>query len=667
MKLNDSFGKRFAAFLSQSCLAVLLTAFAFSLGMTGCKTADAATVTDTVFPQQIDDTVKNKEFIKMTVNIENVDLAAYAKYTEELHKIDKYKKKTIVFAKAAPGTQVTFTVITGYPDINLGYTSDVNFYEPRIEENKITFGKKKQHFGGFDDINTSTMKGSRHNATGSYTIPKDVEMVDADCSILYILRPKNVTIARRYYIFTSDEAFKKAYKAMTGNTISGPIASSDAKKEPVKPSAGKQADGKQPPKDDDDGTDWGTIGKISIGIGAAGAIGFGATKLFSGGAGAGTNATDASGAYPQYPQHPQFPQYPQEPESFVYTDPSGVQTLYERDPNTGEWFNPSTGGIVDMNDLERFSRQRATDQAWIHDQTNNMIEHKTDIDRTWQQQDQEAAQKMQQTFDEIDRQGAKDRVAIKSGTYGMSDAQRIERQKSWQSMLEADQKASHRLLNLYDGATKTLEVTEKAADIAVDGLSVITEPVGGKLVADVYSGVKNIGKSTMEAVAEGKSIIGGIGEGFTKGAADIIQNHAGGSWKAKVGTFVGSETGKEVIVAAIKGEDTAKAAIKGASNGLFKYAVSEIGDNISAGAGQQNSNAMTQHYKEINRMWNKDLSQKSINKLTSMNFQKYFGKETTRELAQGFGQSITKEIGATTYDGVAEGKSVTESLFDDKW
>ena len=251
----------------------------------------------------------------------------------------------------------------------------------------------------------------------------------------------------------------------------------------------------------------------------------------------------------------------------------------------------------------------------------------------------------------------------------MSEERRKEVQRNWQSVLEMNQTAANRVANTLDMATKTLEVTEKAADIAIDGLSVITEPVGGKLVADVYSGVKNVGKSTMEAVAKGKSIIGGIGEGLTKGAADIIQNHAGGSWKAKVGTFVGSETGKELIVATIDGEDKVKAIKKGFSNGLFKYAVSEIGDNISAGVGQQNSNAMKQHYKEINRVWinNKDLSQKSINKLTSMNFQKYFGKETTRELTQGFGQAITKEAGATAYDVGMEGKSVSESLFDDKW
>ena len=76
---------------------------------------------------------------------------------------------------------------------------------------------------------------------------------------------------------------------------------------------------------------------------------------------------------------------------------------------------------------------------------------------------------------------------------------------------------------------------------------------------------------------------------------------------------------------------------------------------------------MKQHYKEINWVWNKDLSQKSVNTLTHMNYQKYFAKENARELAQGFGQSITKEMGSTTYDVGVAGKSVTESMFDEKW
>lgn len=669
-----------AKLLPQSLFAFLLTAVLVAMGITGNNTASAATAT-----HKVTDTTGTITRVELT----NLDLDIYSQYNADVEAVNKalvpqsvISKKLVVdtkpkriLAKAVPGQTIKIRLVpeSNYDKGTISFsTSLIGRYPFKFANNSFS------HIKDDDTSDFYCVNGGTKYVDGRFRLsveekpytmpfPQNADMLHICWIHWYKGQPVKQVVRTEYYIFTSDEAFKKAYKLWTGKTISGPIgsSSSDSKKESAKTNANNQTEGKprqtaQPPKDDDGDTDWGTIGMVGGGLAAAGAIGFGAVKLFGGGGNAGADP-NSSGAYPQHPQ------YPQDPNSFVYTDPSGVQTLYERDPNTGEWFNPSTGGIVDMNDLDRFNKQSMADKAWLHDQTNNMIEHKTDIDRAWQQQDQETAQKMQQTFDEIDRQGARDRVAIKSGTYGMSDAQRIESQKKWQSLLESQQNAAHRVSNIWDAGTKTLEVTEKIADIAVDGLSVITEPVGGKLVADVYSGVKNVGKSTMEAVAKGKSIMGGIGEGLAKGTADILQNHTGGSWKAKVGTFVGSETGKEVIVAAIKGEDTAQAAIKGVSNGLFKYAVSEIGDNISAGVGQQNTNAMKQHYKEINRVWNKDLSQKSVNKLTSMNFQKYFGKETTRELAQGFGQSVTKEIGATTYDGVAEGKSVTESLFDDKW
>ncbi len=629
------------------------------------------------------------------VELTNVDLQAYARYNADVEALNKdlvpqselsvhlvgYTNRKVILAKAVPGKTATIRIV---PESN--YTADsfsFNMTIPGRYPFKITnssFIHIKDGKKDPDALNDSTYDRTKltiDEKPWTLFFPQNADMLHVCWVNTYWYRSKGNNrkpeVRTEYYIFNSDEAFKKAYKLWTGKTISGSIGSSstDSKKEPANTNANKQNEGRpkstaQPPKDEDGDTDWGTIGMVGGGLAAAGAIGFGAFKLFGGGGG----GTGAAGANPQYPQYPEYPQYPQEPESFVYTDPAtGAQTLYERDPNTGEWFDPTTGAVTDMSKLEEYTRQRAADRRWMDGQMDNLRNRNTATDRAWNQQDAAMNAEMQKNFDEIDRQGARDKAAIRSGTYGMSESQRIESQRKWQSLLESQQNAAHRVEKIWDAGTRVLEVTEKAADIAVDGLSVITEPVGGKLVADVYTGVKNVGKSTMEAVAKGESVLKGVGEGFTKGAADIIQNHAGGSWKAKVATFVGSETGKEVIVAAIKGENAAKAVAKGFANGLIKYTVSEIGDNISAGVGQQNANAMKQHYKEIKREWsrNKDLSQKSIDKLTSMNFQKFFGKETTRELAQGFGQSVTKEIGSSIYDGIAEGKSVSESMFDDKW
>ena len=76
---------------------------------------------------------------------------------------------------------------------------------------------------------------------------------------------------------------------------------------------------------------------------------------------------------------------------------------------------------------------------------------------------------------------------------------------------------------------------------------------------------------------------------------------------------------------------------------------------------------MKQHYKEISWNWNKSLSQKSVNALNKMNFQKFAGKEQARELTQGFVQSFTKDGFSTAYDMASEGKSATEAMFGEKW
>ena len=467
------------------------------------------------------------------------------------------------------------------------------------------------------------------------------------------------------YINPKGKKYVCSVNITQARSLGGASADKDSKvkKNSDKNDSAKKADGKQTAKKaDEESGGLGTVGTVGIGLAAAGAIGFGVTHLGGGaGAGGGSGAAGAAEA--------ETPPAPPEPESFVFTDPAtGAQSLYEKDPETGEWVNPETGGIVDIGDLDRFANQRQADADWTRGQAEKLSNRDTDLDRAWREQDAKTDAELQRKFEEIDRQGARDRVAIKSGTYGMSEEERTKYLTDRQERLQKNSEAANQSAKNWDRITKTAEVVEKAADIAVDGLSVATGPAG-QLVANVYSGAKNIAGSTSEAIAKGESIVGGITKGVAKGGADIAQNLAGGKWVKKLATYAGSETLKEVVVAAVDGENVLKAAGKGLVNGTFKYAVSEIGDNISAGYGKQNENLMKQHYKEIKNVWSKskDLSQKSVNALQSMNFQKYFGKETTRELAQGFGQSITKEIGATTYDMGVEGKSVTESLFDDKW
>ena len=627
--MNDVTKKHcFARFLPQSLFAFLLAAFVFAAGITANNITSAATAT-----HKVTDTTGTVTRVELT----NLDLDIYSQYNADVEAVNKDlmsatkfnqkygvdTKPKRILAKAVPGQTIKIRIVpeSGYDKGSFSFNGSLMGRFPFKIANNSFSGVKD------DDMDFYALNGGLKYADGRYTLiveekpwplpfPQNADMLYVCWMNSYRGQTIKHSIRTEYYIFTSDEAFKKAYKLWTGKTISGPIgsSSSDSKKDPAKTNADKKTEA-QSPKGDDGGTDWGTIGMVGGGLAATGAIGFGAVKLFGGGGKAGAGATSSVAS-------------PQEPESFVYTDPAtGAQTLYERDPNTGEWFNPSTGGIVDMNDLDRFNRQRMADNAWIHDQTSNMIEHKTDIDRAWQQQAQEAAREMQKKFEEIDRQGAKDRVAINSGTYGMSDAQRIDRQKSWQAMLEADQKASHRLLNLYDGATKTLEMTEKAADISIDIAATAAKAVDGGVVSgrikDAYSMAKNVAGSASDAVANGKSIWKGIGKGVANGLVDIAQNNANGVYKTL--SYVGGEGFKGGLDAAWKGEDMTIGAFKGALKGTMKLGIDKVGEKISNGITKPEDSLRNafNHAREIRTVYSKGISQKSVDALQKMNLDKH--------------------------------------------
>ena len=160
-------------------MSVLLAVFVFVLGMAGSGTAGAAKVTAdevsrmiTVKPRNSNETKSAP--IKMHVMLENIDLHVYAKYTAELRKNAKYG--SIVFAKAAPGSQISITAEAGVvPGIvsklvkDMNYSETVNYYNhKKIETSKdlLPVGK----VNGF---------GKKH------TIPKDVEEVTAYVAVTY--------------------------------------------------------------------------------------------------------------------------------------------------------------------------------------------------------------------------------------------------------------------------------------------------------------------------------------------------------------------------------------------------------------------------------------------------------------------------------------------------
>lgn len=301
-------------------ISVLLAAVLFALGMLGGGTADAAKVTAeevsrtvTIQPRakKGEENPAKTAQIKMHVMLENLDLKAYEKYTAELRKTGKYGH--VVFAKAAPGSQVSISAEAGVipgilskPSRGNNYSETINYYNHK----KVDSAKDLMPVGkvnGFEN---------------KYTIPKNVEEVTAYVSITYHVGMevgkdmksstgtyrKEPALARHYYIFTSDAACKKAYDLMKGDSVTGSTASSlGAKTNSNAKSDSKQSDGKSGGKDSGG---LGTAAKVIIGVVVVGAIGYGAYRMFGKGGGSKGNGAgnyNNSAAGPQPMQRPGAP------------------------------------------------------------------------------------------------------------------------------------------------------------------------------------------------------------------------------------------------------------------------------------------------------------------------------------------------------------------------
>ena len=391
----------------------------------------------------------------------------------------------------------------------------------------------------------------------------------------------------------------------------------------------------QPNADDDDGG----ITIYHIGGGLFLVVAGGAVAFFAVGGGGGGGGGAPAGNPADVPP-------PDEPATFVYTDPAtGAQSIYEKDPETGQWVNPYTGGVLDPDDLTRFNNQRLSDRNWMDDQVKNLEDRNTafdnDLKNDWQDMlDREA---------EIDRQGRKDQMAINTGTYGMTDDQRKAYLTNRQNGYETDMKNAHRTAKNWDTVAQTAEIVQTAADIGVDTLAVVTAPVGGGLVADGYAVLKNIGGSAADAAASGRSIVGGIAQGITNAAVDVAQNHAGTKWQ-KLGSYVGGEGLKGGIDAGIKGESIVKGAVKGALQGGTKLGVDAVGKKIGDKITKNSSDSLKHAYEhagDIRKRIAPQVSERSVKALQEMNLQKHLAninKAEHQTLANTITQGITRNL-----------------------
>lgn len=260
---------------------------------------------------------------------------------------------------------------------------------------------------------------------------------------------------------------------------------------------------------------------------------------------------------------PTDPSQPSEPETLVLqTDHKGGTTEYVKDPETGEWVNPLTGGILDPEVYEKVVKPGfEKDKDFINQEFEKNTKGETEFDDEVRKA--EAARiKAAAEADYLRKLGKK---------YGTSDEQELwetieKRRDLDKAVADAYIKAGNLNAGLENAATVTVVVT----DTIIDGMANVTGPLGGKQVRAGYKLFKGIGGTMAEKGVSTNS----FASGFVKGGADAATDYIDNPY-AKAAVTVGGEAIGQGI------SDGWEGLANGAVDGTLKVGIGAITDKVA--------------------------------------------------------------------------------------
>lgn len=354
---------------------------------------------------------------------------------------------------------------------------------------------------------------------------------------------------------------------------------------------------------------------------------------------------------PEPPEPEPEPPAPPEPDYFLYKDPAGFETLYIKDPETGQWYNyqdyeEGYRAPVDMDKLQEYDAQRREDVKWNRDQMEKLENRETQLDKELKQEYQDMLAREKQIREETKQ----DLIGLRTNTYGLSKEERRSVMEERQAKDQKDVDKWTKRADAWDTAMTVAEGVQTAADIGVDILATVTAPAGGGLIADAYAITKNVAGCGMEGlVNKERTLAGGLLEGITKGGIDYAQNHSGAKWQ-KLLSYVGGESVKGGIDAGLKGESVVKGAVKGALQGGTKLGVDAVGKKIGDKITKNSSDSLKHAYEhagDIRKRIAPQVSERSAKALQEMNLQKHLAnirKGEHQTLANTITQGITRNL-----------------------
>ena len=391
--------------------------------------------------------------------------------------------------------------------------------------------------------------------------------------------------------------------------------------------------------EEDSGINWLYLGGGIFAVLVGGAALF----IFSGGAGIWKSKVS--------PPRPTPPASPPEPEYFNYKDPAGFETLYMKDPETGQWYNyqdyrEGYRVPVDMDKLQEYDAQRRQDVAWNRNQMQKLENRETGLDKELKEEHRQMLEREKQ----IQQETKKDLYALERGTFGMSNEERKKFLEERQAKDQKDVDKWTKRADAWDTAMTVAEGVQTAADIGVDIMATVAAPVGGGYVADAYALTKNVAGCGMEGlVNKERTLVGGLAEGLTKGLIDAGQNHSTAKWQ-KYLSYVGGESIKGGIDAGLKGESIVKGAVKGALQGGTKLGVDAVGKKIGDKITKNSADSLKHAYEHAGDIRNRiapQVSERSVKALQEMNLQKHLAnmhKGEHQTLANTITQGITRNL-----------------------
>lgn len=278
------------------------------------------------------------------------------------------------------------------------------------------------------------------------------------------------------------------------------------------------------------------------------------------------------------PEESPKPEIPEEPEEMVLqTSANGAQSRYVKDPETGEWVNPETGGVLDYEKYKESAAKQFEENKKINDE---QFEKNSKSDT---EHDRILSEEMQKIKDNEKWETYKNERKSK---YGLNNLDKIgeiidKRAEAEKENFEKWQTIGN--INAVGEVGST--VVGAVADTAIDGLSEITP--GGDYIKAGYKLTKGVAGNMAEKGVNAGSFTEGVIKGGTDAATDFIKiDNSYVKAVVKATTTIAGETGGSAAGAYIRGgdENWKQAAAEGLTDGVFKAGVGAVTDGITSNA-----------------------------------------------------------------------------------